>query len=182
MRSIASIVVAALVAMATTVASTGAFAGAYLESANSEPGSKAPAELNKLWFDGGKMRSENGARGGGTWPSSGQGMYIIDPRTKSYRIINKATIDQMAAKLGEARKKMESEHGRMPPERRAMNGKDDGPGGRRRRRECAQAGAQEHGPHGDRRRHQVLGLGGECRRPEGRRSSARLRPARSWRR
>jgi hypothetical protein len=119
MRKFESVVGMTLVA---AMAATGAFAGAYLESANSEPGSKAAPELNKLWFEGGKMRSENGSKGGGTSTAifKNKALYILDNGSKTYRIIDKATVDQMAVKLGEARKKMEAQMATMPPERRAM--------------------------------------------------------------
>ena len=47
-------------------------------------------------------------------------MYVLDPKTKSYRKIDKATADQMATKLAEARKQMQAAMANMPPERRAM--------------------------------------------------------------
>jgi hypothetical protein len=107
-------------ALAMTMASSGAFAGAYLESASVEPGAKTPPDLSKMWFDGGKMRSESGGKSGTSAIYKNRAMYILDAKSKSYRIIDKAMLDQMAAKLGDARKKMEASMANMPPERRAM--------------------------------------------------------------
>ena len=110
-----------LAAMLATLAATGAFAGAYLESANVDSGSKGPPDVNRLWFDGGRMRSENGSKGEGAVAIfKNKAMYILDPKTKSYRIIDKATVDQMASRLADARKKLEASMKDMPPERRAM--------------------------------------------------------------
>lgn len=98
-----------------------AFAGAYLETATGEPGAKQPGQVNKMWFDGGRMRSENGGRGEGAVAIfKDKAMYVLDPKTKSYRKIDKATVDQMAAKLADARKQMQAAMANMPPERRAM--------------------------------------------------------------
>jgi hypothetical protein len=110
-----------LVALGVSIAASTASAGVYLESATSKPGSKQPPQINKLWFDGGRMRSESSGKGEGavTFFKNGA-MYILDPASKSYRVMDKATVDQMAAKLGEARKKMEASMAGMPPERRAQ--------------------------------------------------------------
>ena len=113
--------IATFVTVGFTLASAGAVAGAYLESSQTETGSKDPPQVNKMWFDGGRMRTENGGKGeGSTAIFKNQAMYVLDPKTKTYRVIDKATIDQMAVKLGEARKKMEAAMAGMPPERRAM--------------------------------------------------------------
>jgi hypothetical protein len=107
--------------VATTLLPSAAFAGAYLETATGQPGSKEAPQVNKMWFDSGRMRTENGGKGEGAIAIfKDQAMYVLDPKSKSYRRIDKATIDQMAAKLAEARKKMEAAMAGMPPERRAM--------------------------------------------------------------
>lgn len=107
--------------VATLLASSVTFAGAYLESSQTESGSRKAPDVNRMWFDGGRMRTENGGRGEGSVAIfKDQAMYVIDPRSKTYRRIDKAALDQMAAKLGEARKKMEAAMANMPPERREM--------------------------------------------------------------
>lgn len=106
---------------ATLLTSGTACAGAYLETSQKDAGSKDSGSVSKMWFDGGRMRTENGSKGEGSVAIfKDKAMYVIDPRSKSYRRIDKATIDQTAAKLGEARKKMEAGMAGMPPERREM--------------------------------------------------------------
>jgi hypothetical protein len=107
--------------VAIGLTSTAAHAGAYLETRSGDPGSKQPGTLSKMWFDGGRMRSENGAPGEGAVAIfKDKAMFVLDPKTKSYRKIDKATVDQMATKLADARKQMQAAMANMPPERRAM--------------------------------------------------------------
>lgn len=74
-----------------------------------------------MWFDGGRMRAENGAEGTGSVAIfKDAAMYLLDPKSHSYRRIDKATVDQFAARLSEAKKHMEAAMANMPPERRAM--------------------------------------------------------------
>ncbi|HVY82474.1 MAG TPA: DUF4412 domain-containing protein [Steroidobacteraceae bacterium] len=106
--------------LAVGLTSTG-FAGAYLETATGDPATQQPKQVNKMWFDGGRMRTENGARGEGAVAIfRDHAMYVLDPAHQSYRKIDKATVDQMAAKLADARKQMQAAMANMPPERRAM--------------------------------------------------------------
>jgi hypothetical protein len=105
----------------SSVAATATFAGTYLESADAPSGSQQAARVTRMWFDGGRMRTENGGKGEGSIAIfKNNSMYIVDPASRSYRVIDKPTLDQMAARLGEARKKMEASMAGMPPERRAM--------------------------------------------------------------
>jgi uncharacterized protein DUF4412 len=98
-----------------------AYAGAYLETTTGDPGTKQSGQVNKMWFDGGRMRTENGGSGEGSVAIfKDKAMYVLDPKTKSYRKIDKATVDQMATKLADARKQMQAAMANMPPERRAM--------------------------------------------------------------
>jgi hypothetical protein len=98
-----------------------AHAGAYLETSTGDPASKQPGTVSKMWFDGGRMRTENGGQGEGAVAIfKDKAMYVLDPKNQSYRKIDKATVDQMATKLAEARKQMQAAMANMPPERRAM--------------------------------------------------------------
>jgi hypothetical protein len=98
-----------------------ACAGAYLETTSGGPGAKQPGTVSKMWFDGGRMRTENGAHGEGAVAIfKDKAMYVLDPKSQSYRKIDKATVDQMATKLAQARKQMQAAMANMPPERRAM--------------------------------------------------------------
>ena len=101
-------------------AATATFAGAYLESADTSPDSpKDNARVTKMWFDGGRMRTENGGKGEGAVAIfKNNAMYIIDPASKSYRILDKAALEQLSAQLAAARKKLEASMANMPPEKR----------------------------------------------------------------
>jgi hypothetical protein len=106
--------------VAVSLMSSATYAGAYLETASGAPGSKQP-QVNKMWFDGGRMRTENGGQGeGGVAIFKDQAMYVLNPQGKSYRKIDKATVDQLSTQLAQARKQMEAAMQNMPPERRAM--------------------------------------------------------------
>jgi uncharacterized protein DUF4412 len=105
----------------SSLAATGACAGAYLESTEGQPGSKDSMRLTRMWFDGGRMRTENGGKGEGSVAIfKNNTMYILDPPNKSYRVIDKASLDQLAAKIAGVRKQMEASMANMPPERRAQ--------------------------------------------------------------
>jgi hypothetical protein len=104
----------------SSLAASGCFAGAYLESTDAPPGSRDTARLTRMWFDGGRMRTENGGKGEGSVAIfKNNAMYILDPPNKSYRVIDKASLDQLAARLAGVRKQMEASMANMPPERRA---------------------------------------------------------------
>ena len=95
-------------------------AGVYLESVDKAlDGSQAPA-TSKMWFEGGRMRTERTERDGDMQVVmfKDQAMYMLDSKTKTYRVIDKATADQMGAQLANAKKQMEARMAAMPPEQR----------------------------------------------------------------
>jgi hypothetical protein len=97
-----------------------AHAGVYLESVDKElDSSKAPAAA-KMWFDGGRMRTERTGRDGDLEVVifRNQAMYTIDSKSKSYRVIDKAAADRMGAQVANAKKQMEARMASMPPEQR----------------------------------------------------------------
>lgn len=92
-----------------------AHAGVYLESVDKElDGSKAPT-TSKMWFDGGRMRTESAED---TVIFKNQAMYTIDSKTKTYRVLDKATAEKMGAQVAAAKKQMEARMAAMPPEQR----------------------------------------------------------------
>jgi hypothetical protein len=102
-------------AIALAGAATAAHAGVYLESLDKElDGSKTPT-ASKMWFDGGRMRTENSEN---VVIFKNQTLYTIDSKSKSYRVIDKATAEQMGAQVAAAKKKMEERMAAMPPEQR----------------------------------------------------------------
>jgi len=92
-----------------------AHAGVYLESVDRElDGSKTPT-TSKMWFDGARMRTENADS---TVIFKNQALYTIDTKSKSYRVIDKATAEKIGAQVAVARKQMEARMAAMPPEQR----------------------------------------------------------------
>jgi hypothetical protein len=101
--------------LAAALGATAAHAGVYLESLDKAlDGSKSPT-TSKMWFDGGRMRTENTDN---VLLFKNQTLYTIDSKSKSYRVIDKATAEQMGAQVAAAKKKMEERMAAMPPEQR----------------------------------------------------------------
>jgi hypothetical protein len=109
-----------LVLLTIAFAATTASAGTYIESSKTELGVKpAPApEVSKIWFDGGRMRTNDGTGTGAIFKD--QKVYALDAERKTYSVVDKATMDRMGGQMAEARKQMEAQMANMPPERRAM--------------------------------------------------------------
>lgn len=99
------------------VLSCTAAAGTYLENIHTDLGSKKPPTVHKMWFEGGRFRSESDDR---IAILKDKSLYVLDPKDKTYRVLDKATVERMSNKLAEARKKMDAQLAAMPPERRAM--------------------------------------------------------------
>jgi Domain of unknown function (DUF4412) len=105
--------------LVAALASSTAIGGVYLESTASGEG-KSTATVSKLWFDGGRMRSEQGGDDGAVAIFKNRTMYTVEPKTKSYRVIDQATVGQIGERMASARKEMASRLANMPPEQRAM--------------------------------------------------------------
>jgi len=107
--------------LAGSLVATAAHAGAYLESTEQELGSKEAPTVSKIWFEGGRMRTERRGHDGGSQlvVFRNQAMYLLDPQTKTYRVIDKATAERMGSQVAEAKKKMDERMAGMPPEQRA---------------------------------------------------------------
>lgn len=104
-------------AFAVALASSAAYGGVYLESTSTGE-SKATPKVAHMWFDGGRMRSESGD--GDVAIFKDRAMYTLDPASKTYRVIDQATIERLSGGMAEARKKMEERMASMTPEQRAM--------------------------------------------------------------
>jgi len=109
-------------ALTSTLVATAACAGVYFESTDKNLVTAEKPVTSKTWFDGGRMRSESTGKDedGNLTIFKNRAMYTIDTRSKTYRVIDKATVDKMGAQFAEARKKMAAQMASMPPERRAM--------------------------------------------------------------
>ncbi len=100
---------------------TAAQAGVYLESTEQElAGSSPTPTLSKMWFDGGRMRTERLEEDGDTQVVvfKDQALYMLEPKSKSYRTIDKATAQRLGDQVAQAKKKMEERMAAMPPEQR----------------------------------------------------------------
>ncbi|MEJ1966321.1 MAG: hypothetical protein WDO56_34125 [Gammaproteobacteria bacterium] len=106
--------------LASPLLGAAAHAGVYLESLDKElDGSETP-KTSKMWFDGGRMRTERPGHEGDLQVVifKNQAMYTVDSKSKSYRVIDKATAGQMGAQVANAKKQMEARMAAMPPEQR----------------------------------------------------------------
>lgn len=95
-------------------------AGVYLETVDKElDGSDAPT-TSKMWFDGGRMRTERAGHDGDqdVVIFRNQALYTLDSKSKSYRVIDKATAERLGGQVAAAKKQMEARMAAMPPEQR----------------------------------------------------------------
>ena len=99
---------------------TAAHAGVYLESSDKELAGSKPAATSKMWFEGGRMRTEHTAHDGDLEVVifKNQAMYMVDSKARSYRVMDKTTAEQMGAQVANAKKQMEARMAAMPPEQR----------------------------------------------------------------
>lgn len=95
-------------------------AGVYLESVDKELDGSGTPTTSKMWFDGGRMRTERIDHDSGTdiVIFKNQSLYTLDSKSKSYRVIDKATAEKMGAQVAAAKKQMEARMAAMPPEQR----------------------------------------------------------------
>jgi hypothetical protein len=95
-------------------------AGVYLESVEKElDGSEGPT-TSKMWFDGGRLRTERAEHDGDQEVVifRNQALYTLDSKSRSYRVIDKPTAEKMGAQMAVAKKQMEERLAAMPPEQR----------------------------------------------------------------
>jgi uncharacterized protein DUF4412 len=95
-------------------------AGVYLESVDKELDGSGTPTTSKMWFDGGRMRTERLEHDGdqNLVIFKNQSLYTVDAKSKSYRVIDKATAEKMGAQVAAAKKQMEARMAAMPPEQR----------------------------------------------------------------
>ncbi len=104
------------------VASFAAQAGVMIEfvKRNADTGKEEP--LQSMWVQNGMARTE-GSRGSSESTVSifkDDAMYLLQAQSKSYRVMDKATIERMAGTMNDAMAKMRAQMEKMPPEQRAM--------------------------------------------------------------
>jgi len=110
--------IAAAFAVAALIAST-VHAGVYVESLRRDRNSGAITSTDKMYLQNGLARMED-AKDGSYMIFKEDGIYHVNPTDRSYRVMDKAAMDQMAAKMNDAMAKMKTQMANMPPERRAM--------------------------------------------------------------
>ena len=100
------------------IAST-AHAGVYVESLRRDRTTGQILSTDKMYLQNGQARMED-ARDGSYTVFKEDGIYHVNPADHSYKVMDKATMEQMSAKMGDAMAKMKAQMANMPPERRAM--------------------------------------------------------------
>ena len=94
-------------------------AGIYVESMRRDRVSGRVLSTEKMYLQNGLGRMEDSKDGNFTIFKD-DGIYHVNPTDHSYRVMDKATMDQMSARMGDAMAKMKTQMAAMPPERRAM--------------------------------------------------------------
>lgn len=99
-----------------------ATAGVYMESTDVDLAANEPAAVTRMWFDGGRMRTERSETGivRNIALFKNDTMYVINPRSKSYHAIDKATIERVGDRVAEARRRMQDQMASLSPEQRAL--------------------------------------------------------------
>jgi hypothetical protein len=96
-------------------------AGVVIEyvTRNATSGKEQP--LQTMWIQNGIARME-ATRGQATSAAifKDEAMYVLDNNTKSYTVMDKATMEQTAAMMNDAMAKMREQMAKMPPDQRAM--------------------------------------------------------------
>lgn len=108
------------VVSAVLVASSTAYAGAYVEMAQKDLDDKqAKTKTNKLWADGGKLRLDMD-EGKNSVIFKSETMYAVDHTKKQVMIIDKQTMEQVGNQMKQAQAMMQERMAQMTPEQRAQ--------------------------------------------------------------
>ncbi|MFI4890594.1 MAG: hypothetical protein ACHQIL_08685 [Steroidobacterales bacterium] len=97
---------------------TGARAGVYIEMSEHDVASGKMTQHDKLYAQQGLLRADT--RDGHTSVIfKDDAMYMLDASNKTYRVLDKAAMDQMAGKVNDMMSAMQAKMASMPPEQRA---------------------------------------------------------------
>lgn len=114
--------VVAAAGLSLCLAGLAATAGVVIEQEQSEPGSDTPAWRTTYFLDAGKLRIEaKSAEGEETltiFDEARQVVWMIDRLAGTYVELTPAQVHEMQQRLEQARKEMEAELARMPPDKR----------------------------------------------------------------
>jgi hypothetical protein len=103
-----------------------ASAGIYVELVENDTRTGSTSLLQKMYVQDGSGRFVDD--GGRSSLIKGGTMYIIDESDKSYIVFDKATMEQLAAKIKALREQMKEQIAKLPPEERAQMEKQMGAG------------------------------------------------------
>ena len=106
-----------ILATALFIAST-ARAGVFIEMSDHDIASGKMTPRHNLYAQGGMLRTES-TDGHTTMLFRDNAMYMLDSSTKTYRVLDKAAMDQTAAKMNDAMAAVQARMASLPPERRA---------------------------------------------------------------
>jgi hypothetical protein len=95
-----------------------ASAGIYVELVENDTRTGSTSLLQKMYVQGGSGRFVDD--GGRSSLIKGDTMYIIDESDKSYIVFDKATMEQLAAKIKALREQMKEQIATLPPDQRAQ--------------------------------------------------------------
>lgn len=99
------------------LATTSANAGVYIETADREAGAKQATTVQRIWVEGGAARFENE---GDVSILKGEKLYVLQPKERSYLVIDEAAVKAMGERMGGAMAQMQAQMANLPPEQRAM--------------------------------------------------------------
>jgi len=105
-------------ALSVLLASTAAaHAGVYIESIERNTKSEETGELHRFWAQDGNARVEAGKN---VTLLKGESMVVIDTKQKTYMLLDRAAITQMAGQMKDMQAQMDAQLAGLPPEQRAM--------------------------------------------------------------
>jgi hypothetical protein len=93
-------------------------AGVFIEMSEHDIGSSKMTPRHHLYAQQGMLRADS-TDGHTSALFKDNSMYLLDASTKSYRVLDKAAMDQMASKVNDMMASMQAKLASMPPEQRA---------------------------------------------------------------
>ena len=103
---------------AALVAASTAHAGVYIEMSDHDIASGKMTPRHNVYVQQGMVRADN-TDGHTAVVFKDNSMYMLDASTKSYRVLDKAAMDQMAGKMNDMIAAAQAKMASMPPEQRA---------------------------------------------------------------
>lgn len=109
-----------ILALAVLLLPTVASAGVYMETSQLDlENPKQTPGTHKMWFDGGKFRSQTGS-GDAVQIYRDDTFYVLEMKDKRYTALDKQSLEKMSSTIAAAKKQMDARMANMSPEQRAM--------------------------------------------------------------